>query len=210
MVKAVSTESYAMFFRVVPCALALFVVTGCANVQPSLPSGAKIDWNSGYVSAQFSTARAANFGLAIRSLDSERNYSVAVGHARLAPVALQNETVAIKLPPGRYVIDQLFAYTAWATEAIAGVSPGSVALATPFIVKAGTVTHLGGYELLEEGRPRAAGWAGGQIVSVPLFKVIARSHFALSYPNLAGQAFTCLPCSDGAGGGPPPFNPAWQ
>ena len=199
-----------MYFRLAPSALAFLVVSGCANLQPSLPSGAEVDLSSGYVSAQFSTTRAANVALSIRSLDSAQAYRVALGNARLLPVALHNETVAIKLPPGKYVIDPLFAYTMLTTEGIAGGSPGRSALATPFTVNAGAVTHLGGYALLEKARPRAAGSTGYQVISVPLFKVIARTHFALSYPNLASQAFSCVPCSDGVGRGTPPFNPASQ
>ena len=199
-----------MFVRLAPCLLALSVVTGCTNVEPSLPSRAQVDLNSGYVSAQLSTTRAANFALRVRSLDSAREYNVAIGNAWLVPVALQNDTVAIKLPPGKYVIDRLFAYTAFTTELIAEGNPGSSVLTTAFMVNAGMVTHLGGFELLEDARPRAANPVVYKIHAVPLFKVIARTYFALSYPNLAGQAFICVPCSNGAGGGTPSFNPAWQ
>lgn len=183
-----------MLFRLIPCALALIIVSGCVSVQPALTATAAVDPNSGYVSGQFSANRSANFAFSIRSLEGDKHYTMSLGKDNFVPTAFQNETVAIKLPPGRYMVHRWYTYATMTKAVITSKDLDNSMLATPFAVRAGSVTHLGAYDLTQDTAiPMVFNY---MIQPLPLRGKSVEDSFDLAYPHLAELPFQCVFCYD--------------
>ena len=188
-----------MSLRRLLCAFALAILSACANVQPNLDVDAAPDPQSGYVASQFNKTNYDNFALVIRALDGGQEYVMALGEDSVRLKRLRGQSVAIKLAPGPYVVSDWMLYRTGTQEIIMRkpIVEKSV-LSAPFNVSAGSVTHLGVYDLLHGERKLNATVLRTirQIKPVPLAQSAVEADFKRAYPKLAGLAFRCVFCVD--------------
>lgn len=188
-----------MSLRRLFCACALAIVSACANVQPNLAFEAAPDPQSGYVASQFNKSNYNNYALVIRALDGGQEYVMALGEDSVRLKRLRGQSVAIKLPPGPYVVSDWMLYRTGTHEIIMRKPVGAMSvLSTPFNISAGSVTHLGVYDLLHGERRLNATLMRSirQIKPVPLVQSAVEADFKRAYPKLAGLAFRCVFCVD--------------
>ena len=188
-----------MSLRRLLCALALAALSGCANVQPTLPYDAAPDPQSGYVASQFSKANYNNFAFVIRDMDSKQEYLMALGEDSVRFKEHKGLTVAIKLPPGSYAVTDWMTYRTGTMEIISRtrLEPNAV-LNRPFTVGAGSVTHLGSFDLTRNERQLNSVVKRTTIRIVPLAwpQSAVQDDFKRSYANLAQLPLSCLYCID--------------
>lgn len=192
-----------MSFRVFVCALVAACLTGCASVQPVLAPTAAADPNAGYVAGLFTRMKSRGYAFVVRATEGGAEYVMPLGEDASLPKQVTDQTVAIKLPPGTYTVSQWITY-ATLTKEIMSRKPitGSV-LSRPFAVKAGSVVHLGSYDVSEytqAGYPTITTYM--RIQPRRFSEAEVRQAFVAMYPNLAAQAFRCVLCTDTVGAGP--------
>ena len=190
-----------MYSRFTAFFFATAILAGCANVQPVLSVDAALDPAAGYVSGQFSRMKTRGFAFVIKAVDGGAEFVMPLGEDSSVPTAVKLQTVAIKLPPGRYTVSQWITYATLTKEVMSRKAVSGTALDTPFEIRPGSVLHLGSYEVSTENQssyPRVVHYL--QILPLPATEAQVQNAFALAYPKLANQSFKCLMCVDTVGG----------
>ena len=189
-----------MFSRLFASAVALSVLSGCVSVQPILGHETAADPASGYVAGQFSRTKSVGYAYVIKAVDSDAEYTMSMGEDSTMPKAITSQTVAIKLPPGTYTVSKWVTYGTLTKEVVMRRPVTNPILSTPFKIVPGTVLHLGSYSTTTEQEyayPRTT--MHMKIRPIPVTEGDMKSTFALAYPNLASQPFSCLLCVDTIG-----------
>jgi hypothetical protein len=181
--------------RIALC-LALMLLAGCTNLAPTVPTSAPADPASGYVAGLFNRD-GASFALVLRALDGAAVHTLPMGEDTRWPSNLSKSSVAIRVPPGTYVIADWFSYSTVDKGLISRAPNTEPSLATPFTVSAGEVVHLG--EFTVESR-RFRNPARNAI----LFRMRVHPHwrpaptvisaFRSAYPGFASQPIRCVFC----------------
>jgi hypothetical protein len=163
----------------------------CAQIQPVVAPGSPADPSSAYITGTFTRASARGFAFAIRNQDG-REYFMSLGDARGAPGAVEEQTIAIQVPPGTYGVWHWVAYEP-STRAVEIRRPvDNPVLAKAFTVRAGEVVHLGEFDV-EQGRRGDTSYYSIKPAYIAT-REEARGSVAKAYPNLAGRPFRCLVC----------------
>ncbi len=179
---------------------ALLALSGCANVQPVLPATAAADAASGYVAGLFTRMKARGFAFVVKEVNEGREYTMPLGEDSSLPTEVKDQTVAIKLPPGRYAVAQWITYATLTKEVMSRKPVSSPVLSKPFDVRAGSVVHLGSFDVsqtVQQGYPTTTTYL--QIVPRRFTQAEVQKAFAEVYPNLAAQPFRCVLCVDTVG-----------
>jgi len=149
-----------------------------------------VDPGSGYISGTFTRSSARGFAFAIRSQEG-KEYFMSLGEDSKAPAEVNEQTVVIQVPPGTYAVWHWVAY-APSTKAVEMRRPvDNTVLAKPFTLEAGSVVHLGEFEVEQAKRADVSYYSIKPYVA-PLAE--ARAAVARAYPNLASRPFRCLLC----------------
>src|SRR5689334_4668442 len=118
------------------------LAAGCAQIQPVVTPTSAADPNSGYITGTFTRTSARGFAFAIRNQDG-KEYFMSLGEDRNAPTHVEEQTIAIQVPPGTYGVWHWVAYDT-STKAVEIRRPvDNTVLAKPFTLHAGEVVHLG-------------------------------------------------------------------
>ena len=171
--------------------LAALLVTACAQIQPVVAPTSAADPNAAYLTGTFTRTSMRGFAFAIRNQDG-KEYFMSLGEDRKAPTNVEEQTVAIQVPPGTYAVMHWVAYDT-STKAVEIRNPvDNVVLAKPFTVRAGDVVHLGEFDVAQARRADTSYYSikPAYIAS----KREAQESVAKAYPNLASRPFRCLVC----------------
>lgn len=180
--------------------LALAGLSGCSTVQPVLSSSATADPAAGYVAGLFSRTWGRGYGFVVRSVDGGAEFVMPLGQDTSLPTSVPEQTVAVRIPPGRYTVSDWITYATMTKEVMSRKPVTNPALSQPFEVKAGAVVHLGGHDVSQENTtsyPRTT--THMRIAPRRLSEADVRQAFQASYPNLATLPFRCVLCTDTVG-----------
>jgi hypothetical protein len=194
-----------MQFRHIIYAFSFAMLSGCASVQPVLAPTAAVEPGAGYVAGLFSRMKVRGYAFVIRSIDGNAEYNMPLGEDSSWPSAVNDQSVVIKLPPGRYTVSQWITYATLTKEIMSRKAISNSLLTQPFSVSAGSVTHLGSYDISEyvqSGYPAATTYMRIQPRRATQSQV--QEAFAATYPNLAKAPVRCLLCIDTVGLTPSP------
>ena len=189
-----------MQLRHIACTLTFAILSGCASVQPVLAPTATVDPSTGYVAGLFSRMKARGYAFVVRSVEGGVEYNMSLGEDSNWPTAVNDQSVAIKLPPGTYTVSHWITYGTLTKEIVSRNAIANPVLSQPFTVKAGNVTHLGSYEVseyIQHGYPTTT--THMRIRPRRATQVEVQEAFAAVYPNLAKQPFRCVLCTDTVG-----------
>ena len=168
------------------------LLVACVALEPVVSRTAAPDSASAYIAGDFSRDALFGFAFTIRDTVSGKEYSMALGEARLVNVKTDTEVSMIKLPPGRYVIANWQRYSRLGAEKM-GTFPIKFdsALAKPFNVEAKQIVYLGSFAVQTKRE------GNGILMSITprhLTLQVAKSFFLESFPAFAEQAFECRLC----------------
>lgn len=184
--------------RYISCALiAAAILSGCASVQPVLTPAAAADPNAGYVAGLFSRMKSRGYAFVVRAEQGGAEYNMPLGEDSSLPTAVDRQSVAIKLPPGTYTVTHWITYATLTKEVMSRRAITNSVLSQPFVVKAGSVTHLGSHdvsEYVQNGYPTIT--THMRIQPRRATQAEVQEAFAVTYPNLAKQPFRCVLCTD--------------
>ena len=175
----------------------LLLLTGCLSITPAVLSTAQPEANSAYVASIFSRNKGVNFALVLRSTDGNGEYIMPMGEDNRLPTAASENSIAIAVRPGTYVISEWMIYAPMSKELVSRYPNRSETLTKPFVVATGAVTHLGKFES-EWSRTYAGVWVrhNMRVHPSPDSTPKIQALFANAYPNLASQPFNCVFCGD--------------
>lgn len=182
--------------RLIALCAALTLPAGCANLAPTVPTSASADPASGYVAGLFNRD-GTSFALVIHALDGSTVHTLPMGEDTRWPTNLSKSSVAIRLPPGTYVIADWFNYSTVDKKVISRAPNIEPSLAKPFTVTAGEVVHLGEFTV-ESRRFR------DPVRNAILLRMRVHPHwspapdvvsaFRRAYPGFASQPIGCVFC----------------
>lgn len=192
-----------MFNRLAAFVLAL-LLTGCANVTPTVLATAQPEANAAYIAGMFSRSKGMNFALVIRSTDKDEEYVMPMGTDSSMPTEIIDSVVAIKVRPGTYTITDWMTYATLTKEVISRKPIQDSPFAQSFTVGPGSVIHLGNFMTRSRIAPGMSGLThtinySMRIRPAPLSEAAVNEAFAKAYPNLATQPLRCLFCIGPAG-----------
>ena len=167
------------------------LAAGCAQIQPVVTPTSAADPNAAYITGTFTRTSMRGFAFAIRNQDG-KEYFMSLGEDRKTPTDVEEQTVAIQVPPGTYAVMHWVAYDT-STKAVEMRRPvDNVVLAKAFTVRAGDVVHLGEFDVQQVKRADTSYYSikPAYVAS----KEEARTSVAKAYPNLASRPFQCLVC----------------
>ena len=180
--------------------LAGLTLSGCASITPVVTREEATDPKSGYVAGLFTRMKTRGFAFVIKEVNGSREFVMSLGEDSSVPTEVKNQTVAIRLPPGKYVVSQWITYATITKEVMSRSPVTNPVLSRSFEVDAGNVIHLGSYDVsatMVTGSPRAMTYL--RIRPRSFTQSEAKKALAEAYPNLASQPFRCLLCSDTIG-----------
>ncbi len=170
---------------------------GCAVVQPVVAPTAAADPASGYVAGQFTRQKGSNFAFVIKAEEGGKEFLMPLGEDTSMPTAITAQTVAIKLPPGKYKLVQWLSYATLTKEINTRRPITNPLLSQPFEIRAGQVLHLGAFSLSQTfvgGYPYSTTYL--RIEPVRRTEAEVKADFASTYPPLAQQPLSCVLCTD--------------
>ena len=168
----------------------LLVAAACAEIQPVVVPSSAVDPNAAYVSGTFTHAKVAGFAFVLRSGEG-KEYLMSLGEDAKMRTQVEDQVVAIKVPPGTYAVTHWISY-APASKAVEMRMPiENKVLAKPFTLKAGEVVHLGVFDIAQAKR---ADMNYYQILPFVGTRNDAQAALAQAYPNLASRPFQCVLC----------------
>ena len=170
---------------------AVATLCACARIQPAVAPTSAFDPGAGYLSGTFSRTSARGFAFAIRH-SSGKEYFMALGEDTSRPAAVEEQTIVIQVPPGTYAVMHWVAYEP-STKAVEIRRPvDNNVLSRPFTVGAGSVVHLGEFDI-EQGKRGDTSYYSIKPAYIASAEE-ARAAVAKAYPNLASRPFQCLVC----------------
>src|SRR5262249_32817657 len=129
----------------------LAALAGCADIQPVVAPSSALDPNAAYISGTFTHAKVKGFAFVLRSGEG-KEYLMSLGEDAKVRTEIEDQVVAIKVPPGTYAVTHWINY-APASKAVEMRMPiENKVLSKPFSVKAGEVVHLGVFDIAEAKR----------------------------------------------------------
>jgi hypothetical protein len=194
-----------MQFQRLAYAFLFALLSGCASVQPVLAPTAAVDPGAGYVAGLFSRMKARGYAFVIRSFDGSAEYNMPLGEDSNWPTAVTDQSVVIKLPPGTYTVSQWITYATLTKEVMSRRPMSNPVLTQPFTVNAGSVTHLGSYDIfqhVQHSYPMTTTHMRLQARRATLSQV--QEALAATYPHLAKLPVHCLLCLNAGGIAPTP------
>lgn len=175
--------------------IAALILTGCASIHPAVENTAGPIATSGYVAGGFTRNKGNGFAFLVRSLDSDKEYGMSLGEDSAMPSEVDNQVVAIALPPGRYAITQWVAYATLTKEKIKTSPVTNEHLSTPFTVKAGAVLYLGDFSILTTRTySYPTTYTNWSIKPQPITTAQARRKFYAAYPKFDLLTVDCQLC----------------
>jgi hypothetical protein len=175
-----------------------FIVTlsGCVSIEPKYAPTAPPQKEFSYVAGKFTRTHSGGFAFILRNADSGIEYPMSLGEDTALPSDGFDQVVAIKVPPGKYVVSDWVTYGTLTKERSKKHPIKDSILNVPFTIEAGSVMFLGNYSAntsVTRGYP--AGTINYSITpSVAIYRD-SRDAFLKAYPLFNGSAFKCLSCS---------------
>ena len=170
---------------------AAVLLTACAEIQPVVSPAASVDPDAAYITGTFTRTSARGFAFAIRS-SSGKEYFMSLGQDSKAPAEVNEQTIAIRVPPGTYAVMHWVAYEP-ATKTVEIRRPvDNNVLSKAFTVKPGAVVHLGEFDI-EQGKRGDTSYYSIRPAYIATVDE-ARAGVEKAYPNLRSRPFQCLVC----------------
>ena len=164
---------------------------GCAQIQPVVAPTSSVDPAAAYITGTFTRTSMRGFAFAIRNQDG-KEYFMSLGEDRKAPTQVEEQTVAIQVPPGTYAVMHWVAYDT-STKAVEMRRPvDNTVLSKAFTVRAGDVVHLGEFDVTQARRADTSYYSIKPAYIATTDE--ARASVAKAYPNIASRPFRCLVC----------------
>lgn len=179
--------------RLPALALTALLASGCAVIQPVLPAAAAPDATAAYVAGAFTRVSSGGFAFIARNADTGEEYALPLGADTPFPTDVDNQVVAIKVPPGRYAITQWITYATLTKERITKSNVTNAVLSEPFTVAPGSVAYLGNYSVTTT---RSGLSSYFRISPKTVTSADAHAAFVKAYPGFQSQSFTCKLCID--------------
>lgn len=184
---AVSTH----FLRAAALPPALFLLVGCASIEPALKPSAPPDAAAAYVAGKFSRIKSGGFAFGLVDVSSGAEYSISLGEDTFLPTDVTDQVLAIKVPPGQYALRHWFTYGTITKERSKKHPITSSVVSAPFSVSAGSVVFLGSFAARSD-------YSGPQWVWTINQREISSSgaerDFREAYPLLRSLNFSCHLC----------------
>src|SRR5262249_50451873 len=120
-----------------------------------------------------------------------KEYFMALGEDAKVPTEVEDQTVAIKVPPGTYSVTHWINYAPSSRAVELRLPIQNPVLEKPFTVKAGDVVHLGVFDVAQAKRGDMNYY---QILPYVGPRAEMQSALARAYPNLASRPFQCVLC----------------
>lgn len=181
-------------------ALSLTLLAGCATIEPAVQAAAGPEPGMAYVAGQFTRSNSGGFAFVIKDVDLGKEYAMSLGEDSTWPSDVNEQVIAIKLPPGRYALTQWFTYATLTKERSRSHPITNPELSKSFRLNSGSVMFLGGFKV-------DTAVQGGQIYWSIKPRVLreerAQQAFDATYPGLGKLAFECRLCIS-------PLTPPWM
>lgn len=189
-------SKFSKIFRALLLCLIVFAA-GCANIQSVLPSTTPVDLKTGYVAGIFTRPKIQGYAFVIKSVDTGVEYNLPLGEDTRWPTEMLEKSIAIKIPPGTYTVSHWITYGTLTKESVFRKAIENEILTKPFVVKAGSVTHLGSYEVSQHRSYSNSTYTVFMRIQPRVVKKDAvQRAFNSAYPNLFNQPMLCLLCID--------------
>ena len=180
--------------------LTLSLLAGCASIAPVLSQKEAADTGSGYLSGLFTRMKSRGFAFVVKDTNTGREFSMPLGEDSVLPTETRDQTVAIKLPPGRYEVTQWITYATMTREIMSRKPVTNPILSQPFEITAGGVVHLGSYDISQSVYSSYPGITTSlRIQPRPFSQADVKKAFSETYPNLNSLQFRCILCTDTVG-----------
>jgi hypothetical protein len=176
------------------------LLVACANIQPALDRSTKANPTSGYIAGQFTSPR-SGWAFVLREIETGKEVQMALSADPRTPAAVRDHTVALEVPPGRYLVTHFFGYAVLTKEAGPRYPVDSSLLQKSFAVQAGKVIHLGDIEILFNSNisrqdSKVLIESATRIIARPRKSSAIIESFLLHYPGFSALKIECLLCSD--------------
>jgi hypothetical protein len=178
------------------CPLVVLIVltfSGCASIEPTLERDAKADGLSGYIAGIFTRKDSGGFAFALKNIDTNKEYGLALGKDGFLPKDVENQVISIRVPPGQYVVDHWYTYGTLNKAKSLNYPVNIIDLTKVFDVSSNSVLFLGKYEVNTSNISSGIRWS---ITPKRMFLVEAKKEFKQMYPLLKYIQFNCVLCSD--------------
>lgn len=173
--------------------LGVSMLVGCASIQPTVMSSAVPDPASGYLAGTFSRVSSGGFAFVVKNMRTGEEFGMPLGEDGLLPKDVNNQVIAIKLPPGDYAVTEWYTYATLTKERSAKKPISNRYLAMPFKVEAGKVMYLGYYLVSTSS---GGGYTYWTVKPRPIGLSEAKAAFASAYPAFVQHDFACQLCLD--------------
>ena len=166
----------------------------CVSLEPTMFKASIPEATVGHLAVNFRRDSITDgFVITITEISTGKSYNMPLGEEKHASVKTHEGISMIKLPPGRYVVENWRRYR-WLTSESLGwafVKP-STPLGQQFEIKAQKVTYLG--SVLIEWQYRGSASA---LFITPQFHSVSkgRAMFLEKFPNFAELPFECMLCA---------------
>ncbi|RDH44445.1 hypothetical protein [Zooshikella ganghwensis] len=171
--------------------ISILTLSGCASIEPLVDRYAELDGVSGYIAGNFTRINSGGFAFAIKNINTNQEYGLSLGEDTFFPKNVENQVIAIQVPPGRYKIDHWYTYGTLNKSKNGKFSVNNPYLADEFDIKNNTVLFLGKFEILTKTSSIERTWT---VKPKPLTHVKAKNDFVNSFPFLQEAQFNCLLC----------------
>lgn len=172
----------------------VLALSGCAALEPTLPSTSTVEPNFGFVSAQSYTSTSRGFGLVIQNIGTSKRYGLTLGADTQPAATFTDKVTAIKVPAGQYKLVN------WSSgdpfvHSLQNADSSRNLLMQPFNVTDGSVIVLGRFILDKNVREQ---YFSTEIKSeIRLGRISTKETqdaFHEQYPMIKESSFLCLSC----------------
>lgn len=182
-----------MFLKIGAVAALMVLFSGCApiKVAPVEPGMAAPNPTSGYVAGSFTREKMSDVAFVVHDTDTGVDYNLPLGADSRYPAAVNDQVIAIAVPPGHYAINQWVAYATITKDTLIRKDVSNRHLSAPFTVLAGDVIFLGKYLITGGATYGGLSW---HIQPLKIDVADAQRAFVAAYPAFLNSRFNCLLC----------------
>lgn len=182
-----------MLLKTGAAAALMVFFSGCApiKVAPVEPGVATPNPASGYVAGSFTREKMSDLAFVVHDMDTGVDYNLPLGADSRYPTAVNDQVIAIAVPPGHYAINQWVAYATITKDVLIRKDVSIRRLSAPFTVLAGDVIFLGKYLITGGATYGGLSW---HIQPMEINVAEAQRAFVAAYPAFLNSRFNCRLC----------------
>lgn len=168
-------------------------LSGCApiaSIEPILEKTVAPSEGFAYISGSFTRVNSGGFAFTITNLQTKQEYGLPLGEDGLLPKDVTKNIVAIKVPPGRYKVDNWYPYGTLTKEKHATFKIYNPWLSKPFEVRKDSVIFLGDFFISTYGITSIE-W---KVKPIKIELREAKERFDKNYSEFKLLKFECILC----------------